>query len=173
LSDWGTQITSLGIDYFQSVNTGPRFIGNAIGYDKYGRIMLGAKASYAVTPALTLAFNVAPNWTDKSVDTDSIQITGGGLQPSFTCRKTGLSCRPEGDSRYLGTELDFLLTYRFAPGVTFDFAAGYLFAGNAFAHRYSSAPYTAAGVGNSVTPLVRDIGVSDVIVTTARVRVSF
>jgi hypothetical protein len=169
LADWGTQIFSLGIDYFQSLNTGPRFIGNAIGYDKYGRIAFGAKATYAVTPALSVGFGVQPNWTDKKVDTDSIQITGGGLQPSFVCRKTLLSCRPEGDSNYLGTELNASLTYRFAPGVTFDWAIGYLFAGNALAHRYINTVYN-NGAG---LPVNRDIGVDDVVVATARVRFSF
>jgi hypothetical protein len=168
-SDWGTQIFSLGVDYFQSLNTGPTFVGNAIGYDKYGRIQFGAKASYAVTPALTLAVGVTPNWTDKKVDTDSIVITGGGLQPSFVCRKTLQSCRPEGDSNYLGTELNAALTYRFAPGISFDWAIGYLFSGNALAHRYVGSVYN-AGAG---LPVNRDIGVDDVVVTTARVRFSF
>jgi hypothetical protein len=174
LADWGTQIFSLGIDYFQSLNTGPRFIGNAIGYDKYGRIAFGAKATYAVTPALSVGFGVQPNWTDKKVDTDSIQITGGGLQPSFVCRKTLITCRPEGDSNYLGTELNASLTYRFAPGVTFDFAVGYLFAGNALAHRYINTVYQRQDVANNAgVPVGRDIGVDDVVVTTARVRFSF
>ena len=169
LSDWGTQIFSLGVDYFQQLNTGPQFVGNAIGYDKYGRIAFGAKASYAVTPALTVGFGVQPNWTDKKVDTDSIVITGGGLQPSFVCRKTLQSCRPEGDSQYLGTELNAALTYRFAPGIAFDFALGYLFSGNALAHRYVGTVYNAG----SGLPVNRDIGVDNVAVTTARVRFSF
>jgi len=169
LSDWGTQLFSLGIDYFQSLNTGPTFIGNAIGYDKYGRIAFGAKASYAVTPALTVGFGVQPNWTDKKVDTDSIVITGGGLQPSFVCRKTLQSCRPQGDSNYLGTEVNLSLTYRFAPGITFDWALGYVFMGNAMAHRYVSSVYNAG----SGLPVNRDIGVDNAAVTTARVRFSF
>src|SRR5712692_528870 len=162
LSDWGTQLFSLGIDYFQSLNTGPTFIGNAIGYDKYGRIQFGAKASYAVTPALTVAAGVTPNWTDKKVDTDSIVITGGGLQPSFVCRKTLQSCRPQGDSQYLGTELNAALTYRFAPGISFDWAIGYLFSGNALAHRYISTVYNAG----SGVPVNRDIGVDNAVLTT-------
>jgi hypothetical protein len=169
LIDWGTQIFSLGIDYAQMVTSGPTNMGNTVGYDKYGRIALAAKASYAITPALTVGAGVMANWTDKSVDTDSIVITNGGLQPSFVCRKTLQSCRPQGDSRYLGTELDASLTYRFAPGLAFDWVIGYLFAGNAFGHRYTTNVYN-AGAG---LPVPRDVGVADIIVTTARVRFSW
>jgi hypothetical protein len=169
LNDWGTQIFSLGIDYGQNARSGPTDMGNAIGYDKYGRIALAAKASYAITPALTVGGGLMANWTDKSVDTDSIVITNGGLQPSFVCRKTLQSCRPEGDSRYLGTELNAALTYRFAPGITFDWVLGYLWAGNAWGHRYTTNVYN-AGAG---IPVHQDIGVADVIVTTARVRFTF
>jgi hypothetical protein len=170
MSDWGTQILSLGVDYYQILSTGPSNLGSAIGYDKYGRIVFGAKASYAVTPALTVGAGVTPNWTDKKVDTNSIVIGGGGgLQPSFVCRKTLASCRPEGVSNYLGTEANVSLTYRFAPGLAFDWAAGYLFSGNALAHRFVGVPYnTGAGV-----PVARDIGTDNVFITTARVRFSF
>ena len=65
-----------------------------------------------------------PNWTWNKVDTDAFIVSGGGLQPNFVCRKTGQTCRPEGESNYLGTELNVALTYRFAPGLVFDWAAG-------------------------------------------------
>jgi hypothetical protein len=139
----------------------------AIGYDKYGRIQFGVKASYAITPALTVGAGVTPNWTDKKVDTDGFLVANGGIRPNFTCRKTGQSCRPEGESNYIGTELNASLTYRFAPGLAFDWAVGYLFAGNALVHRWVGADYGVIG------PNPRDIGVSDVILTTARVRFSF
>ncbi len=170
-SDWGTQILSLGIDYYQGLNANGFAAGltmnNSIGYDKYGRIFFGAKASYAITPALTVGFGVTPNWTDKKVDTDAFLVTFGGLQPAFICRKTGQSCRPQGESNYLGTELNAALTYRFAPGLQFDWAIGYLFTGNALSHRLIPAAYDA------IAPTPRDIGVSDVFITTARVRLSF
>src|SRR5215467_14595770 len=51
LADWGTQIMSLGVDYYQILNGGGAEAGLnpgvAIGYDKYGRISTGVKASYA------------------------------------------------------------------------------------------------------------------------------
>jgi len=178
MADWGTQIMSLGVDYYQII--GNQFGSNpgvAIGWDKYGRIVFGAKASYAITPALTVGAGITPNWTWNKVDTDAITIAGGGLQPNFICRDTGRSCRPEGESQYLGTELNAALTYRFAPGLVFDWALGYMMAGNALAHRFVAAPYgapgTAPGGVSAVAPVAKDIGVSDIIIATARVRFSF
>ncbi len=168
-ADWGTQIFSLGIEYNQILNNNQSGLnlGQAIGYDKYGRIQFGAKASYAITPALTVGAGVTPNWTDKKVDTDGFVVANGGIRPNFTCRKTGQSCRPEGESQYLGTELNAALTYRFAPGLAFDWSIGYVFAGNALAHRWVGADY---GV---IAPNPRDIGISDILITVARVRFSF
>ena len=170
LADWGTQIMSLGIDYYQgsiSMNQAGLSEGVAIGYDKYGRIVTGVKAAYALTPAFTVGTGVTATWTDKSVDTDGFLVTNGGLQPQFFCRKTGQGCRPEGDSDYLGTEFNVAATYRFAPGLALDLAGGYLFTGNAFAHRYVGAQY------NAVPPVQNDRGVKDVIIGTARVRYQF
>jgi hypothetical protein len=169
-ADWGTQIMSLGVDYYQIIgsqtNTNP---GVAIGWDKYGRVSTGVKASYAWTPSLTVGAGITPNWTWNKVDTDAFAVTGGGLQPSFVCRKTGQSCRPQGESNFLGTEFNLALTYRFAPGLVFDWAAGYLMADSAFSHRFVGSDYN-AGAG---APVGKDIGVQPVAITTARVRFSF
>jgi hypothetical protein len=169
MSDWGTQIMSLGVDYYQIIGSAQNNPGVAIGWDKYGRVSSGVKASYAWTPALTVGAGITPNWTWNKVDTDAYIVTGGGLQPSFVCRNTLKSCRPEGESNYLGTEFNAALTYRFAPGLVFDFAAGYMMAGNALAHRYVGSDYN-AGAG---APVSKDIGVSDIILFTSRVRMSF
>jgi hypothetical protein len=59
------------------------------------------------------------------------------------------------------------LTYRFAPGLVFDWAFGWLQADNALAHRWVNAPYSTS------VPNQKDIGVNDVAITTARVRFSF
>jgi hypothetical protein len=168
-ADWGTQIFSLGIDYFNilySPASGMN-LGNAIGYDKYGRLQAGFKAAYAITPSFTLGAGVTANWTDKSVDTDSAFAAASGLTPSQVSRTTLANARPEGDSRYLGTELNLSATYRFAPGVTLDLAGGYLFAGNALAHRFPATGYA------TTAPVSKDIGVSDVLIGTARVRYAF
>jgi len=173
LADWGTQILSLGIDYYQILYGGAAAAGVnpgvAIGYDKYGRIQGGAKVAYAITPALTVGAGVTGAWTAEEVDTDSILVANAGLQPSQVCRTTLRTCRPEGDHRYLGTELNASLTYRFAPGLALDLAGGYLFAGPALGHRFNN-----TGDYSVVNPAVKkDIGVEDVVIVTARVRYQF
>jgi len=174
MADWGTQIMSLGVDYYQIIGaaSGAGNPGTQIGWDKYGRVTAGAKASYAWTPALTVGAGITPNWTWYKVDTDAFLVSGGGLQPNFTCRKTGAGCRPEGESNYLGTEFNVALTYRFAPGLVFDFAAGYMMADNALAHRYVAGQYPSSGGGTNA-PVIKDIGVNDIILVTSRVRFSF
>src|SRR5713226_8680243 len=109
---------SLGVDYYQILNGGAAGAGLnpgvAIGYDKYGRHSFGLKANYAWTPTFNVWAGVTPSWTDKSVDTDGFLVANGGIQPSFVCRKTFgqapggtiQGCRPEGDSKYMGTELN-------------------------------------------------------------------
>jgi hypothetical protein len=49
-----------------------------------------------------------------------VAVAGSG-RPSFT----------EGDSSYLGTEVNGGFTWRFAPNAAFDLAGYYLFAGSA------------------------------------------
>lgn len=139
---------------------------------------MGLKASYALTPELSVGAGWTTLWTDKAVDTDSAlfgQNTGAIV--SFVDRKTGKSARPEGESKLLGTELNAGLTWRFAPGLDFDFAAGYLFSGAALGHRHvNGSPYCEAGKVNSAScqpPDQKDRRVNDVIITTARVRFTF
>jgi len=171
LADWGTQIISLGVDYYQIMggvnNAGDP--GTQIGWDKYGRIVTGIKASYAWTPSLTVGAQVTPSWSSNKVDTDAYVVANGGLQPAFVCRKTGQNCQPKGDAQFFGTEFDISLTYRFAPGLTFDWAAGYMMADSALSHRYIGSDYN-AGAG---APVRRDIGVNPIAITAARVRFSF
>jgi hypothetical protein len=171
LADWGTQIISLGVDYYQIMGAASAAgnPGTEIGWDKYGRIVTGVKASYAWTPSLTVGAGITPSWTSNKVDTDGFLVANGGIQPSFVCRKTGQSCRPEGESQFLGTEFNLALTYRFAPGLVFDWAAGYMMTDSALAHRFVGSDYN-AGAG---TPTRKDIGVQPIAITTARVRFSF
>jgi hypothetical protein len=155
-ADWGTQIYSLGIDYFNILSFGGTNPGVSIGYDRYGRIQLGAKVAYAITPALTIGAAVTPNWTAEKVDTSST-LSSAGLTPGDG----------SGDERYLGTEVNLSATYRFAPGVTFDLAGGYLFAGNAlrFASTHGSAAVPFGGPSS---------GDPDNVATgTARIRFAF
>jgi hypothetical protein len=170
MADWGTQIMSLGLDYYQILSAAAgNNPGVSIGWDKYGRVAAGVKASYAVTPALTVGVGAVPNWTWSKVDQDAYVVTGGGLQPNFVCRKTLNNCRPEGENNYLGTEYNVGLTYRFAPGLTFDWAVAYMQADNAMAHRYIPGIYNAG----ANLPVKKDIGVEPIAITTARVRFAF
>jgi hypothetical protein len=113
---------------------------------------------------------VMPNWTWNKVDTNAIVLGGtAGLQPNFVCRKTLQSCRPEGQSNFLGTEWDLGLTYSLAPRLVFDWAFGYMQADSAMAHRYVGSQYN-AGAG---LPVRKDIGVEPIAIATGRVRFSF
>ena len=118
-------ILSVGfVDYFSGLGPQNGGLVTNIGYDRYGRAQLGVKATYNFTPQLSLAAIASPTWTAEKVDTDT-NTTG------FT--RTIVSDRSfvQGDSRYIGTEADLWLTWRFAPNVAFDLAGAYLFAGSA------------------------------------------
>jgi hypothetical protein len=128
LADWGTSLTSLGIDYLNAYNEANgrvAYPGVSIGYDKYGRMQLGAKATYAITPALSVMAGANGIWTAEKVDRDSTSVAGAGLLPNFAGPKVRDS------SRYLGTELMALISWRFADGLVWDNQFGYLFAGRA------------------------------------------
>ncbi len=176
-ADWGENIFALGTDYYQILNGGGAQAGLnhgvAIGYDKYGRLVIGGKARYAVTPALDFQLTLTGHWTDKAVDTDGFLVANGGIQPQFINRRTGAGARAEGDHDYLGTELGVLMSYRFAPGVTLDVAGGYLWAGPALNHRHIGGSYVGSGLAGSQPPGPKDIGVNDVMIGTARVRYTF
>jgi hypothetical protein len=103
-----------------------------IGYDRYGRLGFGAKATYSLTPALAFYGVVSPTWTSEKVDTDTTSGTGGRGAP--TAATNG------GDSRYIGTEVDLGTTWRFAPNTVFDLQGAYLFAGGALDTRDISGP---------------------------------
>ncbi len=122
---------ALGIDYFTILNSGAAGLnpGVAIGYDKYGLIRLGARASYAVTPAFTARAALTANWTDEKVDTHSTLVggaTSAGLTPNVAA--------PRGDASYLGTELDLGFQWRFAPGLALDVVGAYTWNGAAMKH---------------------------------------
>jgi hypothetical protein len=174
LADWSNVITSLNTDYGQILATSGQNMGVGIGYDKYGRIQVGARGTYAFTPTLSafLVGNIL--WTDKSVDTDG--TIGNGILPSFVDRTTGKTARPEGDSKYLGTELGTGVSWKFAPGISFDWTVGYMFAGPALGHRYTTSPYCEAGKVNAATcqpPDQKDGKVNDIFISTARLRFTF
>ena len=128
LADWGTSMTSLGIDYLNAWNeAGGRiaYPGVSIGWDKYGRGQIGAKATYAITPELSVMGGANGHWTAEPVDRNGVATPGAGITPVFT------GATPRDNSRFVGTEFMALISYRFAPGLTWDNQAGYMIMGNA------------------------------------------
>jgi hypothetical protein len=105
-------------------------MGRHIGYDRYGRAGFGLRATYSVTPAFALYGRVSPTWTAEKVDTDTNADPGLG---AGSVSRTIVSDRSfvEGDSRYIGTEVDLGFTWRFAPSTALELTGAYLFAGNA------------------------------------------
>ncbi len=156
LGDWGTQLTSLGLDYAQAMNEGGGrvgYTGTAIGWDKYGRIQLGAKATYALTPALRLMAGANGHWTAEKVDRNGTAVAGAGILPVFA------GPTPRERSRYVGTEFMSQLSWNFAPGLAWENAVGYMIMGPAL----DAITDPAAGPRNT----------SDVSIVTSRVRFSF
>ena len=94
LADWGGQLMMLGVDYLNAMLESGltlQYPGVTIGWDKYGRQMLGGRATYAFTPALSAYFGANYHLTSNEVDKNSIPVAGGGLLPSRD--------RPGGDSQ--------------------------------------------------------------------------
>jgi hypothetical protein len=127
---WG-EIYALGLDYF---NGALRGMGSQITFDRYGRQQFALRAIYSATPDLDLRAVVSPAWTARSVDTDGEPafIRGQFIGPlicNMTTAGKGAGCN--GDASYIGTEVALGLTYRFAPGLSFDLAGAILFSGSA------------------------------------------
>ena len=156
LADWGTQLTSLGLDYLQAMNEGAArvaYSGNQIGWDKYGRMQLGAKATYALTPALSVMAGINGHWTAEKVDRNGTALAGAGILPVFG------GPTPRDNSRYVGTEFMSVVSWRFAPGLSWDNSVGYMIMGPAL----DAITDPAAGPRNA----------KDVSIVTSRVRFSF
>ena len=160
-----TEILSLGsVDYFTSAAHG---MGENVGLGRYGRRQIGGRLTYSITPAFDVNFKAASAWTDTKVDTDvaatinssSFGSTPCALAPGQAgCAGTNL----RGDNRWIGFEADLGLTYRFAPGLTFDAVYGHLFAGSALDTTYVNPAGT-----------LRRIDAKDADVFSARVRYQF
>jgi hypothetical protein len=155
LADWGTQLTSLGIDYLNAYNEAAgriAYAGNQIGWDKYGRGQIGIKATYAFTPALSVMAGVNGHWTAEAVDRNSTAVPGAGLLPAF-------AGGPRDNSNFVGTEFMALVSWRFADGLVWDNAAGYMIPGRAL----DAVTDPTVGGRNTNTPFI----------VTSRVRFTF
>jgi hypothetical protein len=107
-------------------------------YDKYGRLILGFAADYALTPALTFTGLLNGSWTPYKVDTDSVLTSFGlaGCPQVVTAATTAAgfgncTSNGQGKNQFLGVEGALGMTYRFAPNVALDLIGAYLFAGDA------------------------------------------
>ena len=126
---WG-QIWTTGVDYF---NGGFLPMTRWITYDRFGLMTLAGRLTYSITPALSVYGIAAPMWTAEKVDTDT------NVTPASTTANAGAGNVPrttvsdkswvEGNSRYLGTEVNLGVTWRFAPNTALDLVGSYLFAG--------------------------------------------
>jgi len=126
---WGAILVGSGIDYFNGGGGPSVGMATNVGYDRYGRAGLGFRATYNFTPALALYGIASPTWTAEKVDTDTTVVIAP--QQTFTNRNVvDDQSSVKGDSRYLGTELDLGLTWRFAPNTAFDLQGAYVFAGS-------------------------------------------
>jgi hypothetical protein len=128
LADWGGQLTAAGVDYLNGlleVAGQTAYPGTAIGWDKYGRYQIGARATYEWTPEFSLYGGVNGHWTAQDVQKNAILGAGLGIIPLFTGQDAN------NKSQYIGTEIFTGLTWRFAPGLSFDAAGGYMWTGHA------------------------------------------
>jgi hypothetical protein len=133
-ADWGSSITALGIDYLNAFNEAAgriAYSGNQIGWDKYGRFQLGAKATYAITPALSVMGGANVHWSAENMDRNGTTVAGAGITPVFGAGATPRDNRGAIGNGYIGTELMALITWRFAPGLVWDNQFGYMFMGSA------------------------------------------
>jgi hypothetical protein len=127
-ADWGSQITALGLDYSTSWNSAAgrlTYTGNQIGWDKYGRIQVGAKATYAITPALSVTGGGNVHWTAEEVDRNGTAVAASGINPVFN------GPTPRDRSRYVGTELFGVINWQLSPGLVWANSFGYMFMGDA------------------------------------------
>jgi hypothetical protein len=168
------ELWALGIDYFSALRESQSavFPGVAIGYDKYGLIRFGLRASYALTPAFTLRAAANANWTAQDVDTSSAFIGATGLTPCAGLTGASLvNCGSQvaarnGTASFLGTEINLGFQWRFAPNVALDVVGAYNFAGNALANSC-----TTAACGSATGVNARDPQDSSAVI--ARVRYSW
>jgi hypothetical protein len=152
-----SNIQALGVDYFNGGGGTLAGMSTGIGYDRYGRRGFAVRATYSLTPALAFYGIISPTWTDQKVDTDTTSGAAG--------RGASATASISGDSRYIGTEADLGMTWRFAPNTAFDLVGAYLFAGGALDTAFVQG--TAAG-----TPL-KNLESEDGWTIAARVRLSF
>ncbi|MBI4590128.1 MAG: hypothetical protein HY725_14945 [Candidatus Rokubacteria bacterium] len=176
---WGETVPLSSIDYFQGLYTtvAGLFEGTNIGYDRYGRSQFSVKGTYDLTPAFSVYGIITPMWTARAVPTNNGVVTTGGIlcidnpgtaPVAHTCTR-----RDDGDDSYLGTDLALGFTWKFAPGLTFDWIYGLLVPGGAYDNvRDVCISSTATGICGGIGVLDKREA-QNVYTTSARVRYSW
>jgi hypothetical protein len=160
-----------GGDYF---STGWSTTGNYVGYDRYGRGSATLRLTYNFTPAVSTYFVVGPTFTAEAVDTETNSVRGSAAGSGTPVRTTvSQNSWTDGDSNYLGTELNLGLVWRFSANADFRLAGGYLFAGSALdtAECVTTAGTTGNAACSNGTVVKRDA--EDSWIVAARVRLAF
>jgi hypothetical protein len=161
-----TQFFASGVDYF---NQGWATTGNYVGYDRYGRGQVTARATYNITPALSLYALAGPMFTAKQVDTDTGTQLASSAGVGTPARTTiNQNSWVSGDSSYMGTEANLGMTWRFSANTAFDLVGGYFFAGDAF-----DATECTNGAATCAPSLARKKSAQDAYTLAARVRLAF
>ena len=173
---WAQMFANSTGDYFNGGSGTMQSMSTNVGYDRYGRMGFGARVTYNLTPAFAVYGILSPTWTAQKVDTDTNCGAPTVAQAAVGCpaRQT-VTDRSwvEGDSRYLGTETDLGITWRFAPNVAFDVLGAYLFAGAALdTHECTTTASVSNPCGSGATSYVKREA-NDAYLLMARVRLSF
>lgn len=172
---WGEAHTIGNIDYLQSLNGFSNSLSETrnIGYDRYGKGELAVRGRYSITPALSVYGIVTPVWTAEAVHTSRVVATANG----FVCNTPGetvthICTRADqtgSSNHYIGTDLTAGFTWRFAPGLTFDFVYGYLVSGSAL----DQVVDICARAGGTACGNFAKFDARDTWVTTSRIRYQF
>jgi hypothetical protein len=155
-NSWSS-IFALGIDYTSGCSGGTQGMCTNVGYDRYGRANLGVRATYALTPALSVWGVVSPMWTAEKVDVN----TNAGRGAITLGSDKSTNSFVEGQEQYLGTELYVGTTWKFAPNTALDLGGSWLSAGKALDH------------SELINGVVTRRKAEDAYIATARVRLSF
>jgi hypothetical protein len=164
---WTQFFAGGAIDYF---NQGWTTMGNYVGYDRYGRGQVTGRVTYSITTALSLYGVAGPIFTAEKVDTDTGSQLASAARNGTPARTTVSNASwVSGDSRYLGTEADLGLSWRFAPNTAFDLVGAWLFAGSAF----DAAECRGGAAGTCAGGTVVKMDAKDAYTLAARIRLAF
>ena len=109
-------------------------------------------------------------WTAREIDTRSGELSAGALCRPGAGGTATQTNQCVGTDSYVGTEIDLGLTWRFAPGLTFDLVGAYFIAGGALDETRIAASNNAALGGPTI---LRKDDADDAYTAVARVRYSF